>query len=453
MRLGSDKKNDIFAINAEKIRFEGIESKKIEKIFRDMAKDARALYLSSQGFSTTEIANNYRPEFLKQVRDSLRRGIKKYGYNLRNNIEKKHAIFFDAKNKSKWHDLEIKQSEIIEDEDLDEKVNEINNEYLALSALFVANQSENQVDYITNTNIKEMNLAIQQEQNAFDESVARQARNISALEQTRAERISQAFDEDLRQIDRQIATATSQLRRSIDNQDEIIARNIQVNLQDRAKGRSDLIAFQNVGLGESWARQTEAELINDAELLTDTGETVAVTKEWVTILDEKTRDPHRMADGQVVGVNESFIVAGEALSMPRDPNGSMSNIANCRCMSLHEIDTIGNPTKSAKNVNTTPTSEMAKVASRALEWRREFGRGGTAVGVSRARDISNRKSLSKRTINRMISFFARHEVDKKAEGFRQGEKGFPSNGRIAWDLWGGDVGRAWAKRKKREFEG
>lgn len=42
---------------------------------------------------------------------------------------------------------------------------------------------------------------------------------------------------------------------------------------------------------------------------------------------------------------------------------------------------------------------------------------------------------------------------KKAEGFRQGEKGFPSNGRIAWDLWGGDVGRAWAKRKKREFEG
>lgn len=453
MRIGSDKKNDIFAINAEKIRFEGIESKKIEKIFRDMAKDARALYLSSQGFSTTEIANNYRPEFLKQVRDSLRRGIKKYGYNLRNNIEKKHAIFFDAENKSKLHDLEIKQSEIIEDEDLDEKVNEINNEYLALSAIFVANQSENQVDYITNTNIKEMNLAVRQEQNAFDESVARQARNISVLEQTRAERISQAFDEDVRQIDRQIATATSQLRRSIDNQDEIIARNIQVNLQDRAKARSDLIAFQNVGLGESWARQTEAELINDAELLTAAGALITVTKEWVTILDEKTRDPHRMADGQVVGVNESFIVAGEALIMPRDPNGSMSNIANCRCMSLHKIDTIGNPTKSIKSVNTTPTSEMAKVASRALEWRREFGRGGTAVGVSRARDISNRKSLSKRTINRMISFFARHEVDKKAEGFRQGEKGFPSNGRIAWDLWGGDVGRAWAKRKKREFEG
>ena len=250
-----------------------------------------------------------------------------------------------------------------------------------------------------------------------------------------------------------IATANTQLRRSIDNQDEIIARNIQVNLQDRARARSDLIAFQNVGLGESWARQTEAELINDAGLVTDSGQEVAVTKEWVAILDDRTRSAHAMADGQAVGVNESFIVGGEALSMPRDPSASMGNIANCRCMSLHEVEAVGFATKSIKSVNTTPTSEMANIASRALEWRREFGRGGTAVGVSRARDISNRKSLSKRTINRMISFFARHEVDKKAEGFRQGEKGFPSNGRIAWDLWGGDVGRAWAKRKKREFEG
>jgi hypothetical protein len=46
----------------------------------------------------------------------------------------------------------------------------------------------------------------------------------------------------------------------------------------------------------------------------------------------------------------------------------------------------------------------------------------------------------------MRSFFARHEVDKQAEGFRQGEKGYPSNGRIAWALWGGDAGQAWANK-------
>jgi HK97 family phage prohead protease len=44
----------------------------------------------------------------------------------------------------------------------------------------------------------------------------------------------------------------------------------------------------------------------------------------------------------------------------------------------------------------------------------------------------------------MASYFARHEVDKQGEGWSPGEDGFPSNGRIAWALWGGDAGRAWA---------
>tara|TARA_R110000868_G_scaffold131339_2_gene341330 strand:+ start:567 stop:2474 length:1908 start_codon:yes stop_codon:yes gene_type:complete len=91
-----------------------------------------------------------------------------------------------------------------------------------------------------------------------------------------------------------------------------------------------------------------------------------------------------------------------------------------------------------------PTSDMAAEAQQGLDWRAEFGRGGTMVGVARARDISNRTELSADTVRRMVSFFARHEVDKDAEGFRAGEDGYPSAGRIAWALWGGDPGRAWA---------
>ena len=75
---------------------------------------------------------------------------------------------------------------------------------------------------------------------------------------------------------------------------------------------------------------------------------------------------------------------------------------------------------------------MIAEARKGLEWRREFGRGGTMVGVSRARDIVNGKSLSVSSVKRMKSFFARHEVDKQAQGFRQGEDGYPSAGRIAW---------------------
>tara|TARA_Y100001938_G_scaffold142086_1_gene212794 strand:- start:1912 stop:3279 length:1368 start_codon:yes stop_codon:yes gene_type:complete len=97
-----------------------------------------------------------------------------------------------------------------------------------------------------------------------------------------------------------------------------------------------------------------------------------------------------------------------------------------------------------EGINFVPTEAMAKEASRGLEWRREYRRGGTSVGVARARDIKNRAELSPSTVKRMRSFFARHEVDKEAEGFRPGEDGYPSAGRIAWALWGGDPGKAWA---------
>lgn len=96
-----------------------------------------------------------------------------------------------------------------------------------------------------------------------------------------------------------------------------------------------------------------------------------------------------------------------------------------------------------------PNEAMKEEAQRGLDWRSEFGRGGTEVGIARARDIVNGVNLSNDTIGRMVSYFARHEVDKQAEGFRVGEEGYPSNGRIAWALWGGDAGKTWSER---EFE-
>jgi hypothetical protein len=93
-----------------------------------------------------------------------------------------------------------------------------------------------------------------------------------------------------------------------------------------------------------------------------------------------------------------------------------------------------------------PTNEMAAAAELGLKWRDEFGRGGTEVGVARARDISNMRNLSFDTVQRMNSYFSRHEVDKQATGWNDGEDGFPTAGRIAWQLWGGDAGAAWAAR-------
>ena len=94
-----------------------------------------------------------------------------------------------------------------------------------------------------------------------------------------------------------------------------------------------------------------------------------------------------------------------------------------------------------------PTDAMAAEAERGLAWREEYNRGGTAVGVARARDISNKVNLSDETIGRMVSYFARHEVDKEGQGWSPSEDGYPSAGRIAWALWGGDPGKSWADKE------
>jgi hypothetical protein len=111
------------------------------------------------------------------------------------------------------------------------------------------------------------------------------------------------------------------------------------------------------------------------------------------------------------------------------------------------------PTPSAFEADQNkPTKGMIEEAARGLEWRRQYNRGGTEVGVARARDISNGTNLSDDTVKRMHSFFSRHEVDKKGQGFQPDEDGFPSAGRIAWALWGGDAGQVWAADKVKGMQ-
>ena len=104
------------------------------------------------------------------------------------------------------------------------------------------------------------------------------------------------------------------------------------------------------------------------------------------------------------------------------------------------------------HIDFRPPQGVQDEAAKGLEWRREYGRGGTEVGVARARDLSNGKNISPETARRMASFFARHEVNKQAEGWSPGDDGFPSAGRIAWALWGGDPGRTWSEKVRAQME-
>jgi HK97 family phage prohead protease len=95
-----------------------------------------------------------------------------------------------------------------------------------------------------------------------------------------------------------------------------------------------------------------------------------------------------------------------------------------------------------------PPKGVQDEAKRALAWIADgkAGSGFTAVGKKRASDLASGKAVSAQTILRMYSYFKRHEVDKKAEGFSSGEDGFPSAGRVAWSAWGGDAGFSWSSK-------
>jgi len=95
---------------------------------------------------------------------------------------------------------------------------------------------------------------------------------------------------------------------------------------------------------------------------------------------------------------------------------------------------------------------MKSAAAAALKWHEEGNRGGTIIGLARAHQIVRGDKLSPSTIKRMHSFFARHAVDKNATGFSPGEDGYPSPGRVAWNLWGGDAGASWSAAKASQLD-
>ena len=100
-----------------------------------------------------------------------------------------------------------------------------------------------------------------------------------------------------------------------------------------------------------------------------------------------------------------------------------------------------------------PPAAVADAAGRGLDLREKFGRGGTAVGVKRAKQLSDRKPVTDADILAISSYFKRHRVDRDAKTHEWGNEDDPSAGYVAWLLWGGDVGERWADGLKVEVEG
>jgi hypothetical protein len=98
------------------------------------------------------------------------------------------------------------------------------------------------------------------------------------------------------------------------------------------------------------------------------------------------------------------------------------------------------------HIDFSPPNSVQRAAQLGLELRRTYGRGGTAVGVARAVQLSSGRNVSPQTARRMLSYFLRHERDLDAPAAQEWHQSYPSAGVIAWLLWGGDPGRDWAAK-------
>lgn len=107
--------------------------------------------------------------------------------------------------------------------------------------------------------------------------------------------------------------------------------------------------------------------------------------------------------------------------------------------------------KTMADLKFKPTESMAAEAKRALKWHKDGHPGGTLVGLARANQLAKRENLTATTVKRMHSFFSRHEVDKKGKGFSGGD-GYPSKGRVAWAMWGGNAGQSWARMMVKRID-
>lgn len=116
------------------------------------------------------------------------------------------------------------------------------------------------------------------------------------------------------------------------------------------------------------------------------------------------------------------------------------------------------------HIDFKPPQSVADTAAKGLEYRAkaspsnkggltpaEAAEQGIGSGVQRAVNLKNRDNISPEVIKQMTAFFARHEKNKGVAPEHRNEP-WNDKGNVAWLIWGGDPGRAWAEKVKAQME-
>lgn len=131
---------------------------------------------------------------------------------------------------------------------------------------------------------------------------------------------------------------------------------------------------------------------------------VLIQKVWVATLDDRTRDSHRVMDGQVVEVYEDFIMPGDIKASAPGLSGSASGDINCRCTIRAEVVGFTPQARRARGDGIIPQQTYQQWAkSKGIPFNKDMAdevkklleaRGASKVGIESAvRDYINRLDM------------------------------------------------------------
>ena len=148
-------------------------------------------------------------------------------------------------------------------------------------------------------------------------------------------------------------------------------------------------------------------------------------------------------DTNLIADFSEYELADQLQKLPESPSTKVFSDSTIELVSA-ALTSLDPMVASGDRMYTIPEGAISE-AKKALEWRKEHKRGGTPVGLNTARTLAKGGQIGIKKVRHIAKYFPRHEVDKKGKGWAPGEDNFPSNGRIAWALWGGDAAWRWAR--------
>jgi hypothetical protein len=204
-------------------------------------------------------------------------------------------------------------------------------------------------------------------------------------------------------------TTTNQLKSVIKGgiEEGLSERDVGKLIRERAPtiaaSRAQTIARTETHAAANFAVQQSAE---------STG--IEMMREWVSAENERTREAHLEANGQIVGMQEDFVVDGENLAYPGDPSGSPENVINCRCSVVFTEKT----TDIAPSITPEPQEQETQTQQPNQQFDYESYQGVTSVAEAEAyvleKGIAQNvsfKGMSPAGISKAIG--AAHEVTER----------------------------------------